>query len=184
MYICNAYQLLPSNSTEYAYRYRELGRALVLSYDGPSALNVYNEIATELVKSLDAKLQHVFKNSYCMQNESSLSYEIALQLSKWHNNTNGNVSRKPRLPSPSAYTSSRLSVLMRMGGKHTLQRPKAFYDGLSKVGLAAAKTAAMRINLNIDGCGVVAPPVHSSLRAPHLLANLLAHNLPLPRAAH
>ena len=88
MYICNAYQLLPSNSTEYAYRYRELGRALVLSYDGPSALNVYNEISTELVKALDTKLQHVFKNSYCMQNESSLSYEIALQLSKWHNNTN------------------------------------------------------------------------------------------------
>ena len=56
--------------------------------DGPSALNVYNEIATELVKALDTKLQHVFKNSYCMQNESSLSYEIALQLSKWHNNTN------------------------------------------------------------------------------------------------
>ena len=50
--------------------------------------------------------------------------------------------------------------------------------------VAAAKTAAMRINLNIDGCGVVAPPVHSSLRAPLLLANLLAHNLPLPRAAH
>jgi len=44
--------------------------------------------------------------------------------------------------------------------------------------------AAMRINLNIDGCGVVAPPVHSSLRAPLLLANLLAHNLPLPRVAH
>ena len=57
-------------------------------------------------------------------------------------------------------------------------RRAAFYNGLkSKVGLAAAKTAAMRINLNIDGCGVVAPPVHSSLRAPHLLANLLAHNL-------
>ena len=33
-------------------------------------------------------------------------------------------------------------------------------------------------------CGNVALPVHSSLRAPHLLANLLAHNLPLPRAAH
>jgi len=61
----------------------------------------------------------------------------------------------------------------------------AFYNGLkSKVGLAAAKTAAMRINLNIDECGVVAPPVHSSLSAPHLLANLLAHNHPLPRAAH
>ena len=67
-------------------------------------------------------------------------------------------------------------------------RRAVFYNGLkSKVGLAAAKTVAMRINLNIDGCGVVAPctpPVHSSLRAPHLLANLLAHNLPLPRAAH
>jgi len=60
----------------------------------------------------------------------------------------------------------------------------AFYNGLtSKVGLAAAKTAAMRINVNIDGCGgVVAPSVHSS-RAPLLLPNLLAHNLPLPRAA-
>ena len=34
-------------------------------------------------------------------------------------------------------------------------RRAAFYNGLkSKVGLAAAKTAAMRINLNIDGCGV------------------------------
>ena len=54
----------------------------------------------------------------------------------------------------------------------------AFYNGLkSKVGLAAAKTAAMRINLNIGGCGVVAPqaPVNS-LRVPLLLANLLAHN--------
>ena len=61
-------------------------------------------------------------------------------------------------------------------------RRAAFYNGLkSKVGLAAAKTAAMRINLNIDGCGVVAPPVHSSSRAPFLLANLLAHNLPPPR---
>ena len=64
-------------------------------------------------------------------------------------------------------------------------RRAAFYNGMkNKVGLAAAKTAALRINLNIDGCGVVAPPVHSSLRAPLLLANLLAHNLPLPRAAH
>ena len=58
--------------------------------------------------------------------------------------------------------------------------PRGIYNGLkSKVDLAAAKTAAMRINLNIDGCGVVAPPVHSSLRAP-LLANLLAPNSPSP----
>ena len=54
----------------------------------------------------------------------------------------------------------------------------------SKVGLNAAKAVALRINLKIDGCGVVAPPVHASSRAPLLLANLLAHNLPLPRAAH
>ena len=63
-------------------------------------------------------------------------------------------------------------------------RRAAFYNGLkSKVGLAAAKTAVTRINLNIDGCGVVAPPVQSSSRAPSLLANLLAHSLPLSRAA-
>ena len=35
------------------------------------------------------------------------------------------VTKTPLSESPSAYTSSRLSaVLMRMGGKHTLQRPK------------------------------------------------------------
>ena len=45
----------------------------------------------------------------------------------------------------------------------------------SKVGLTAAK-AALRINLNIDGCGVVAPAVQSSSRAPLLYANLLAHS--------
>ena len=88
MYICNAYQLLPSNSTEYAYRYRELGRALVLSYDGPSAFNVYNDIAIELIQALDAKLQHVFANSHVMQNEFSMSYKIAQQLTKWQNNQN------------------------------------------------------------------------------------------------
>ena len=57
-------------------------------------------------------------------------------------------------------------------------RRAVFYNGLkSKVGLAAAKTAAMQPNLNIDGCGVVAPPVHSSSRAPLLLAStfLLYH---------
>ena len=62
-------------------------------------------------------------------------------------------------------------------------RRAVVYNGLkSKVGLAAAKTAAIRINLNIDGCGVVAPVLSSSSRDP-LLADLLAHNLPLPRAA-
>ena len=60
-------------------------------------------------------------------------------------------------------------------------RRAAFYNGLkSKVGLAAAKTAAMRINLNIDGCGVVAPPVHSSSRAPLLRATSLLTTSPSP----
>jgi hypothetical protein len=42
----------------------------------------------------------------------------------------------------------------------------AFYQNLkSKVGLAAAKAvkaAALRINLNVEGCGIVAAPVHAS----------------------
>jgi hypothetical protein len=88
----------------------------------------------------------------------------------------------------------------------------AFYQSLkSKVGLAAAKAAALRINLNVEGCervccllvlnsltstpqwihhpkphdvGIVEvaeAPVHSPSRAPLLLPLLLSHNLPLPR---
>ena len=58
----------------------------------------------------------------------------------------------------------------------------AFYQSLkSKVGLAVAKAAAFRINLSVDGCGLVAAPVHPPSRAPPLLPRLLSHNLPLPR---
>ena len=58
----------------------------------------------------------------------------------------------------------------------------AFYNGLkSKVGLAAAKAAALRINLNIQGCGIVAIPMHAPSRTPLLLPLLLSHNLPIPR---
>jgi hypothetical protein len=58
----------------------------------------------------------------------------------------------------------------------------AFYQSLkSKVGLAAAKAAALRINLNVEGCGIVAAPVHAPSRAPLLLPLLVSHNLPLPR---
>ena len=40
----------------------------------------------------------------------------------------------------------------------------AFYNGLkSKIGLAAAKTAALRVNLNVQGCGIVSPPMHGAL---------------------
>jgi len=58
----------------------------------------------------------------------------------------------------------------------------AFYQSLkSKVGLAAAKSAALRIKLNGEGCGIVAAPVHAPSRAPLLLPLLLSHNIPLPR---
>ncbi len=58
----------------------------------------------------------------------------------------------------------------------------AFYQGLkSKFGLAAAKAAALRINLNIEGCGVVASPMHARSRSPLLLPLILSHNLPFPR---
>ena len=59
----------------------------------------------------------------------------------------------------------------------------AFYNGLkSKVGLAAAKAAALRINLNVQGCSIVAPPMHAPSRTPLLLPLLLSHNLPTPRS--
>ncbi len=66
----------------------------------------------------------------------------------------------------------------------TIFERAAFYMGLkSKVGLVAAKASALRINLNIQGCSVVAPPLHapSHSRAPFLLPLLLLHNIPLPR---
>jgi hypothetical protein len=45
----------------------------------------------------------------------------------------------------------------------------------------AAKTAVLRINLNVEDCGIVAAQVHAPSRAPLLLPLLLSHNLPLPR---
>ena len=58
----------------------------------------------------------------------------------------------------------------------------AFYMGLkSKVGLVAAKASALRINLNVHGCSIVAPPLHAPSRAPLLLPRgfplLLSHKL-------
>jgi hypothetical protein len=54
----------------------------------------------------------------------------------------------------------------------------AFYQSLkSKVGLAAAKTAALRINLNVECYGIVAAPVHAPSRAPLLLRLWLKWNL-------
>jgi hypothetical protein len=43
----------------------------------------------------------------------------------------------------------------------------AVYQGLkSKVGLAAAKAAALRINLNVQGCSIVAAPITLTLALP------------------
>ena len=62
-------------------------------------------------------------------------------------------------------------------------RRSAVYQSLkSKVGLAAAKAAALRINLDIEGCGVVAPPMQALSRTPLLLPLLLSHNLPSQRS--
>jgi hypothetical protein len=58
----------------------------------------------------------------------------------------------------------------------------AFYNGLkSKVRLAAAKAAALRVNLNVQGCSIVSPPMHAPSRTPLLLPLPLSHNLPTPR---
>ena len=41
----------------------------------------------------------------------------------------------------------------------------ALYNGLkSKVGLAGAKAAALRINPDVQGCGIVATPMHAPSR--------------------
>jgi hypothetical protein len=45
----------------------------------------------------------------------------------------------------------------------------------------AAKAAALRINLNVEGCGIAAAPVHAPSRAPLLLPLLPSHNLSFPR---
>jgi hypothetical protein len=48
----------------------------------------------------------------------------------------------------------------------------------SKVRLVS-KVSVLRINLNIQGCSVVAPPLHAPSHTPLLLPLLLSHNLPL-----
>jgi hypothetical protein len=61
----------------------------------------------------------------------------------------------------------------------------AFYQSLkSKVGLAAAKGAALPINLNVEGCGIVIhskTPVHAPSRAPLLLPSFF-HTISLSSA--
>ena len=58
----------------------------------------------------------------------------------------------------------------------------AFLQSLkSKIGLAASKAEALRINLNIQGCGIVAAPVHAPSRAPPP-PSFTHYRFPLPRS--
>ena len=63
-------------------------------------------------------------------------------------------------------------------------RRAAFYSGLkSKVGLIAAKTAALRVNMNTDGCLLashVASHFPPTSHAPSLLISSLSHNVRPP----
>ena len=63
-------------------------------------------------------------------------------------------------------------------------RRAAFYSGLkSKVGLIAAKTAALRVNMNTDGCLLashVASRYPSASHAPSLLISSLTRNVRPP----
>jgi hypothetical protein len=49
--------------------------------------------------------------------------------------------------------------------------------------IAAAKAAALRINLNVHGCSIIAAPIHAPSRTSLLLSLLLSQNLPLPRVS-
>ncbi len=59
------------------------------------------------------------------------------------------------------------------------------YQGLKSTdGLSAAKAAALRINLNVHGCSIVAAPMHAPSRTSLLLPLLLVFFLqPLPALA-
>jgi hypothetical protein len=59
----------------------------------------------------------------------------------------------------------------------------AFYQSLkSKVGLAVAKAAELRINLNVEGCGIVAARVHAPSRAPLFFSPSFFHTISLSPA--
>ena len=80
------------------------------------------------------------------------------------------------------FTAAGMPSQRNQGMPSQTNRISTCYQSLkSKVGLAAVKAAALRINLNIEGCGVVAPHLHAPSRAHLLLHLLLSHNLPLPR---
>jgi hypothetical protein len=68
--------------------------------------------------------------------------------------------------------------------RHQQLSRAAFYSGLkSKVGLIAAKTAALRVNMNTDGCLLashVASHFSPTSHAPSLLISSLSHHVRPP----
>ena len=58
---------------------------------------------------------------------------------------------------------------------------EGFYQSALKSKLdASVKGVELRINLNVENCGLVAAPVHALSRARLLLPLLLSHNIPPP----
>jgi hypothetical protein len=53
-------------------------------------------------------------------------------------------------------------------GLHYLELNSTKVPKYDKVGLVAAKAAALRINLNVQGCVIVATPMHAPSRTPLL----------------
>jgi hypothetical protein len=89
---------------------------------------------------------------------------------------------KYRVPHGSHFTAAGMPSQCNQSESFQFKRA-AFYQGLkSKVGLAADKTAALRINLNVQGCSIIADPMHAPSRTSLLLPSPpSSHNLPLPR---
>ena len=57
------------------------------------------------------------------------------------------------------------STPVQVQARGILQRP----EEQSRTGGRSAKAAALRVNLNVQGCGIVAPPMHAPSRTPLLL---------------
>jgi hypothetical protein len=61
-------------------------------------------------------------------------------------------------------------------GLHYLELNSTKVPKYDKVGLVAAKAAALRINLNVQGCVIVETPMHAPSRTPLLLPLLLSQS--------
>jgi hypothetical protein len=116
----------------------------------------------------------------CGDSSRSLVFDLSIAHdsfgSSCHVLQNGNLTHPQDLDGPLRVAAQRKIPRFRF-------KRAAFYQSLkSKVGLAASKAAALRINLNIEGCGIVAAPVHAPSRAPLLLPLLFTQYPSPPRS--